>query len=130
MKKAPKILGSIRKKHKGPLYSFKLGSNIKDNELLKKANVLLKNSDCVIANYSDAMGSESSKAAIVDKKNTNWITGTKNNLSRIVLEKIATELTQTLYFIKTLKLILKSALRAVSSGTCSIMPLLCKASIM
>ena len=93
MKKAPKILGSIRKKHKGPLYSFKLGSNIKDNELLKKANVLLKNSDCVIANYSDAMGSESSKAAIVDKKNTNWITGTKNNLSRIVLEKIATELT-------------------------------------
>ena len=93
MKKAPKILGSIRKKHKGPLYSFKLGSNIKDNELLKKANVLLKNSDCVIANYSDAMGSESSKAAIVDKKNANWITGTKNNLSRIVLEKIATELT-------------------------------------
>ncbi|MDC0526491.1 bifunctional phosphopantothenoylcysteine decarboxylase/phosphopantothenate--cysteine ligase CoaBC [Euryarchaeota archaeon] len=93
MKKAPKILGSIRKKHKGPLYSFKLGSNIKDNELLKKANVLLKNSDCVIANYSDAMGSESSKAAIVDKKNTKWITGTKNNLSRKVLEKIATELT-------------------------------------
>ena len=93
MKKAPKILGSIRKKHKGPLYSFKLGSNIKDSELLKKANVLLKNSDCVIANYSDAMGSESSKAAIVDKKNTKWITGTKNNLSRKVLEKIATELT-------------------------------------
>jgi len=93
MKKAPKILGSIRKKHKGPLYSFKLGSKIKDSELLKKANALLKKSDCVIANYSDAMGSESSKAAIVDKKNTNWITGTKNNLSRIVLEKIATELT-------------------------------------
>ena len=92
MKKAPKILGSIRKKHKGPLYSFKLGSNIKDNELLTKANELLKNSDCVIANYTDAMGSESSKAAIVDKKNTNWITGTKNNLSRIILEKIATEL--------------------------------------
>jgi phosphopantothenoylcysteine decarboxylase/phosphopantothenate--cysteine ligase len=92
MKKAPKILGSIRKKHKGPLYSFKLGSNIKDSELLKKAKELLKNSDCVIANHSDVMGSENSKAAILDKKNTNWITGTKNNLSRKVLEKIATEL--------------------------------------
>lgn len=92
MKKAPKILGSIRKKHKGLLYSFKLGSNIKDSELLKKAKELLKNSDCVIANHSDVMGSENSKAAILDKKNTNWITGTKNNLSRKVLEKIATEL--------------------------------------
>ena len=92
MKKAPKILGSIRKKHKGPLYSFKLGSNIKDNELLKKAKTLLKNSDCVIANHSDAMGSESSKAAIVDKKNTSWITGTKNKLSRAILEKIAAKI--------------------------------------
>ena len=92
MKKAPKILASIRKKHKGLLYSFKLGSNIKDSELLKKAKELLKNSDCVIANHSDVMGSENSKAAILDKKNTNWVTGTKNNLSRKVLEKIATEL--------------------------------------
>jgi len=92
MKKAPKILGNLRKKHKGPLYSFKLGSNIKDDELLKKAAKLLKNSDCVIANHSEAMGSENSKAAIVDKKNTNWITGTKNNLSRTILEKIDAEL--------------------------------------
>jgi hypothetical protein len=38
------------------------------------------------------MGSESSKAAIVDKNNTSWITGTKNKLSRAILEKIAAKI--------------------------------------
>ena len=81
-----------------PLDAFKLSCPVcytlfdKDNELLKRAKTLLKNSDCVIANHSDAMGSESSKAAIVDKKNTRWITGTKNKLSRAILEKIAAKI--------------------------------------
>ena len=92
MKKAPKIIDSLRKKHKGLLYAFKLGSRIKNDELVKKAEGLLKNSDCVIANFSDAMGSKESKVAIVDKKKTEWIEGTKIELSKKILEKIASEL--------------------------------------
>ena len=92
MKKAPKIIDSLRKKHKGLLYAFKLGSRIKNDELVKKAEGLLKNSDCVIANFSDAMGSKESKVAIVDKNKTEWIEGTKIELSKKILEKIASEL--------------------------------------
>tara|TARA_B100000029_G_scaffold515429_1_gene622361 strand:+ start:1344 stop:2525 length:1182 start_codon:yes stop_codon:yes gene_type:complete len=92
MKKAPKIIDDFRKKHKGLLYAFKLGSRIKKDELIKKAEGLLKNSDCVIANFSDAMGSKESKVAIVDKKTTEWIEGTKNEISKKILEKIANEL--------------------------------------
>ena len=92
MKKAPKIIDSLRKKQKGLLYAFKLGSRIKNDELIKKAEGLLKHSDCVIANFSDAMGSKESKVAIVDKKKTEWIEGTKIELSKKILEKIASEL--------------------------------------
>ena len=92
MKKAPKIISSVRRKHKGLLYAFKLGSRISDSELIKKAEAMLKNSDCVIANYSDAMGSKDSKVAIVDKKNTDWVTGSKMEISKIILEKISSEL--------------------------------------
>ena len=53
---------------------------------------MLKNSDCVIANYSDAMGSKDSKVAIVEKENTDWVTGNKMEISKIILEKIASEI--------------------------------------
>ena len=53
---------------------------------------MLKNSDCVIANYSDTMGSKDSKVAIVDKENTDWVTGSKIEISKIILEKIASEI--------------------------------------
>ena len=92
MKKAPKIISSVRRKHKGLLYAFKLGSRISDSELIEKAKVLLKNSDCVIANYSDAMGSKDNKVAIIDNENTDWITGTKIEISKNILEKIALEI--------------------------------------
>ncbi len=92
MKKAPKIISGIRRKHKGLLYAFKLGSRISDKELLIKAKALLKNSDCVIANHSQAMGSEKSRVALVDKKNTAWISGNKKDISRRILDKIASEL--------------------------------------
>ncbi len=92
MKKAPKIIDSIRKKHKGLLYSFKLGSKISDKELIKKAKELLKKSDCVIANYSEALGSKKNKIAIVDKDNVEWIKGTKKELSKTILEKISSEI--------------------------------------
>ena len=92
MKKAPKIINSLRKKHKGLLYAFKLGSRISDKELLLKAKKLLKNADCVIANHSQAMDSEKSKVAIVDNKNTEWISGNKKNISGLILNKIASEL--------------------------------------
>ncbi len=92
MKKAPKIIDSVRKKHKGILYSFKLGSNIKEKELIEKAKKLLKSSDCVVANYSEALGSKNTKLALVDKKNTNWIEGSKIDLSKTILEKISSEI--------------------------------------
>ena len=92
MKKAPKIISSIRRKHKGLLYAFKLGSRISDKELLAKAETLLKNADCVIANHSEAMGSKKSKVAVVDKKNTEWISGNKKDISRKILEKVASEM--------------------------------------
>ena len=92
MKKAPKIISNVRKKHKGLLYAFKLASRISDSELIKKAEALLKNSDCVIANYSDAMGSKDSKVAIVDKGNSKWVTGSKRDISKRILEKIASEI--------------------------------------
>ena len=92
MKKAPKIITRVRKKHNGLLYAFKLASRISDSELIKKAEALLKNSDCVIANYSDAMGSKDSKAAIVDKENSEWVTGSKRDISKIILEKLASEI--------------------------------------
>ena len=92
MKKAPKIISSIRRKHKGVLYAFKLGSRISDKELLAKAEALLKNADCVVANHSEAMGSEKSKVAMVDKNNTEWISGNKRYISTKILEKIALEI--------------------------------------
>jgi phosphopantothenoylcysteine decarboxylase/phosphopantothenate--cysteine ligase len=92
MKKAPKIINSIRKKHKGLLYVFKLGARISEKELLAKAGVLLKSANCVIANNSKSMGSEKSKVAIVDKKNTEWISDRKVEISKKILDKIASEL--------------------------------------
>ena len=92
MKKAPKIINGIRKKHKGLLYVFKLGARISEKELLAKAKVLLKNANCVIANHSKSMGSDKSKVAIVDKKNTEWISGSKVEISNKILDKIASEL--------------------------------------
>ena len=92
MKKAPKIISSIRKKHKGLLYAFKLESRISDSKLIEKAKALLKYSDCVIANYSDAMGSKDSKVAIIDKESTDWITESKMEISKRILEKIALEI--------------------------------------
>ena len=92
MKKAPKIIDQIRKNHKGLLYTFKLGSKISDDELIKRAKLLLKKSDCVVANFSEAMGATDSKAAIVDQKNIEWIKGSKLNLSKKILTKIASEI--------------------------------------
>ena len=92
MKRAPKIINSIRKKHKGLLYVFKLGARISEKELLAKAGVLLKSANCVIANNSKSMGSEKSKVAIVDKKNTEWISDSKVEISKKILDKIASEL--------------------------------------
>ena len=92
MKRAPKIINSIRKKHKGLLYVFKLGARISEKELLAKAGVLLKSANCVIANNSKSMGSEKSKVAIVDKKNTEWISDRKVEISKKILDKIASEL--------------------------------------
>ena len=92
MKKAPKIINGIRKKHKGLLYVFKLGARISEKELLAKAKVLLKNANCVIANHSKSMGSDKSKVAIIDKKNTEWISGSKVEISNKILDKIASEL--------------------------------------
>ena len=92
MKKAPKIINSIRKKHKGLLYVFKLGARISEKELLAKAKVLLKNTNCVIANHSKSMGSDKSKVAIVDKKNTEWISSSKVKISEKILDKVASEL--------------------------------------
>ena len=91
-KNAPKIISDIRKKHKGLLYAFKLGSKISEEELVIKAKTLLKSTDCVIANYSEGLGSIENKIAIVDKKNTEWISGNKNRLSKKILEKIASEI--------------------------------------
>ena len=92
MKKAPKIINDIRKKHKGLLYVFKLGARISEKELLAKAKVLLKNANCVIANHSKSMGSDKSKVAIIDKKNIVWISGSKVEISNKILDKIASEL--------------------------------------
>ena len=92
MKKAPKIIDSVSKKHNGLLYAFKLGAKISDQELVEKAQSLLKNADCVIANHSEVMGSDKGKFALVNKKKTEWITTKKDTLSRKILEKIALEL--------------------------------------
>ena len=92
MKKAPKIIDQIRKNHKGLLYTFKLGSKISDDELIKRAKLLLKKSDCVVANFSEAMGATDSKAAIVDQNNTEWFKESKIDLSKRILEKISSEI--------------------------------------
>ena len=92
MKKATKIIESVRKKHKGLLYAFKLGAKISDEKLVEKAQSLLKNADCVIANHSEVMGADKGKFAIVNKKNTEWVSTKKDTLSRKILEKIALEL--------------------------------------
>ena len=92
MKKAPKIINGIRKKHDGLMYVFKLGARISEKELMARAGVLLKSANCVIANNSKSMGSEKSKVAIVDKKNTEWISDSKVEISKKILDKIASEL--------------------------------------
>jgi len=89
LKKAKKSIEMIRKKHKGLLCAFKLGSNIKDNELLEKGKSLLKNADMVIANHSEVLGNEKTKIAIITKKDSNWIEDTKANASKLILKEIA-----------------------------------------
>ena len=89
LKKAKKSIEMIRKKHKGLLCAFKLGSNIKDNELLEKGKSLLKNADMVIANHSEVLGNEKTKIAIITKKNNTWIEDTKANTSKLILKEIA-----------------------------------------
>ena len=69
-----------------------LGSKISDDELIKRAKLLLKKSDCVVANFSEAMGATDSKAAIVDQNNIEWIKGSKIDLSKRILEKISSEI--------------------------------------
>ena len=89
LKKAKKSIEMIRKKHKGLLCAFKLGSNIKDNELLEKGKSLLKNADMVIANHSEVLGNEKTKIAIITKKDNTWIEDTKANASKLILKEIA-----------------------------------------
>ena len=89
LKKAKKSIVMIRKKHKGLLCAFKLGSNIKDNELLEKGKSLLKNADMVIANHSEVLGNEKTKIAIITKKDNTWIEDTKVNASKLILKEIA-----------------------------------------
>ena len=89
LKKAKKSIEMIRKKHKGLLCAFKLGSKIKDNELLEKGKSLLKNADMVIANHSEVLGNEKTKIAIITKKNNTWIEDTKANTSKLILKEIA-----------------------------------------
>ena len=89
LKKAKKSIEMIRKKHKGLLCAFKLGSGIKDNELLEKGKSLLKNADMVIANHSEVLGNEKTKIAIITKKNNTWIEDTKANTSKLILKEIA-----------------------------------------
>ena len=89
LKKAKKSIEMIRKKHKGLLCAFKLGSNVKDNELLKKGKSLLKNADMVIANHSEVLGNEKTKIAIITKKDNTWIEDTKANASKLILKEIA-----------------------------------------
>ena len=89
LKKAKKSIEMIRKKHKGLLCAFKLGSKIKDNELLEKGKSLLKNADMVIANHSEALGNEKTKIAIITKKDNTWIEDTKANTSKLILKEIA-----------------------------------------
>lgn len=89
LKKAKKSIEMIRKKHKGLLCAFKLGSNVKDNELLEKGKSLLKNADMVIANHSEVLGNEKTKIAIITKKDNTWIEDTKANASKLILKEIA-----------------------------------------
>tara|TARA_E500000331_G_scaffold204560_1_gene196283 strand:+ start:494 stop:1675 length:1182 start_codon:yes stop_codon:yes gene_type:complete len=89
LKKAKKSIEMIRKKHKGLLCAFKLGSKIKDNELLEKGKSLLKNADMVIANHSEVLGNEKTKIAIITKKDNTWIEDTKANASKLILKEIA-----------------------------------------
>ena len=53
---------------------------------------MLKNANCVIANHSKSMGSDRSKVAIIDKKNIEWISGSKVEISNKILNRIASEL--------------------------------------
>ena len=89
LKKAKKSIEMIRKKHKGLLCAFKLGSDIKDSELLEKGKSLLKNADMVIANHSEVLGNEKTKIAIITKKDNTWIEDTKVNASKLILKEIA-----------------------------------------
>ena len=89
LKKAKKSIEMIRKKHKGILCTFKLESGLKDNDLIEKGKALLKISDFVIANHSEVLGSEKTRLAIIDKKDTTWIEDTKINASKSILKEIA-----------------------------------------
>jgi phosphopantothenoylcysteine decarboxylase/phosphopantothenate--cysteine ligase len=89
LKKAKKSIEMIRKKHKGLLCAFKLGSDIKDNELLEKGKSLLKNADLVIANHSEDLGIQKTKISIITKKDNSWIEDTKVNASKLILKEIA-----------------------------------------
>jgi phosphopantothenoylcysteine decarboxylase/phosphopantothenate--cysteine ligase len=89
LKKVPKILGIIRKQHKGVLVGFKAESGISDAELIKRAKARMKeyNLDLIVANDVRKVKPGKADAIVVGIK-TRAIKGTRADLAKAVIDDV------------------------------------------
>jgi phosphopantothenoylcysteine decarboxylase/phosphopantothenate--cysteine ligase len=89
LKKVPKVLGIIRKSHKGVLVGFKAESGVSDAELVKRAKARMRKHklDLIVANDVRKVKPSKADAFVIGKK-TRPVRGTRAELAAAVMDEV------------------------------------------
>jgi phosphopantothenoylcysteine decarboxylase/phosphopantothenate--cysteine ligase len=90
----PKFIREIQKHSDAVLVSFKAESGVPDARLVEKARQSQEKSGAsfVVANLLDAVGREETRVFLVDAKSATPLSGTKDEVARGILARLALEL--------------------------------------
>ena len=90
----PKFVQELRRAFDGALVSFKAESGITEAQLVERARKGLKKngSRFVVANLLEAVQPDASRALLVDDASATPVAGSKDEVARAVLERLAKEL--------------------------------------
>ena len=86
-----KLLPKLREKHKGILISFKLEAGLNDEKLIDSGKRLLKYSDAVVGNLSEALESDKSRTVLITNENVDWLEGRKEDIAESLIEWAAAQ---------------------------------------
>ena len=86
-----KLLPKLREKHKGILISFKLETGLDDEKLIDSGKRLLKYSDAVVGNLSEALESDKSRTVLITNENVDWLEGRKEDIAESLIEWAAAQ---------------------------------------